>query len=353
MRAWRGQLHPWRVEEAELPQSQPREDLFISICFADPEADAGRCASELSQLASRLAERFRYWEILLGVPAEAGQDYADLARSVPNLRLLNLRAGTPHYRRRVAVASEAIGDMVVVTALSDLGMIDPLAVLDLSIETGAIVIGRLTGGHALSHVLRALGRGAGYRVDPRDMQTAAYPRTLLNLLLSHPDRTLAMRFPPEDGAIPVRWVNVSAREGRRGNRANGLARRLGLIYKLLIASAPRVLSGLSILSLLVMAVSAAYCIYAVVVWISFSQVQPGWFTTSIISGMTTGFLGTATFALAIGVQRLLDLVAADVSDDVVGEVAAVDLYFKAMQELNIEYSGVRPDAAGSDRAPSE
>ena len=336
-----------------MAERQPRDDLFVSICFADPEGEAEACASELAKLAHRLAERFRYWEILLGVPAEAGQVYSDLARTVPNLRLLKLRAGTPHYRRRVAVASEAIGDMVVVASLSELATIDPLAVLELSNVSDAIVIGRIGRAHALSHVLRALGRSAGYRVDPRDMQTAAYPRTLANILLAHPDRTLAMRFPPDDGAIPVRWITVPGRHMRRSGRVRGFARRLGLIYKLLIASAPRVLAGLAILSLLVMLASGAYCVYAVVVWLSFSEVQPGWFTTAIMAGMTTGFLGTATFALAIGVQRILDLAAADISEDIVDEVAAVDLYSRAMQELNVEYSGTGATALQDERKPTE
>lgn len=335
-----------------MTERRPREDLFVSLCVADPEGDVAACVEGLTKLADRLSEQFRYWEILLGVPVEASEDYSSLTRSIANIRLLKLRAGTPFYRRRVAVASEAIGDVVVVTSPSEFGMVDPLAALTLASETGTIVVGRAGQPTALGHALRALGHGAGYRVDARDMRTVAYPRTLLNRLLAHPDRTLAMRFPPADGAIPVRWLNASGKRARRSSSVRGLAHRLGLMHKLLIASAPRVLSGLAILSLLVVAASVAYCTYAVVVWLSFKEVQPGWLTTSVMSGMIAGFLGSAVFALAIGIQRLLDLLSADLSEEIVDEVAVVDLFGQAMRELNIEVAGElpRPPTDAANRA---
>lgn len=325
--------------------ARPREDIFVSLCIADPEPDGEACTADLARLAADLATRFRYWEILLGVPAEDAQDYMGLASSIPNIRLLKLRAGTPFYRRRVAVAAEAIGDVVVFTSPAELRVIDPLAVLELAAKTGAIVIGRAGRPHVLSQAVQMLGRSAGYRVDARDMQTVAYPRTLLNLLLAHPDRTLAMRFPPADGAIPVRWITASGWNAWRSSSLKDITRRFGLMHKLLIASAPRVLSGLAILSLLVVAAAATYCAYTVVVGLSFRQVQPGWFSTSIMSGLTGGFLGGAVFAIAIGIQRLLDLVSADLSEDIVDEVAAVDLFSQAMRELNIELSGATPEPA--------
>lgn len=326
-----------------MSERRPREDLFVSICLADPEGDAASCAAALAPLAARLAENFRYWEILLGLPAEAAQDYSVLASQIPNMRLLKLRAGTPFYRRRVAVASEAIGDVVVLTTPAELAVVDPVKALETAAATGTIVVGRVGGPHALGHALRALGHGAGFRVDPRDMQTVAYPRTLLNILLAHPDRTLAMRFPPSDGAIPVGWIDATGRSTRRSLSVTEFARRLGLMHKLLIASAPRVLSTLAVLSLLVLAAAGAYSVYSVVVWLTFSNVQPGWFTTSIVSSLTAGFLGGAVFALSIGIQRLIDLLSADLSEDIVDEIAAVDLFGRAMRELNIEVSGLPPE----------
>ncbi|WP_257168114.1 hypothetical protein [Bradyrhizobium sp. SRS-191] len=317
----------------------PTEELFVSVCIADPEGEAAACIPVLHVLAARLAERFRYWEILLGIPAESEHHYYELASRIPNLRLLKIRAGTPFYRRRVAIASEAIGDAVVLTTPSELSIVDPVRALEMAAGTGSIVIGRLGGSHALRRALRVLGRGAGFRVDPRDMQTVAFPRTLLNMLLAHPDRTLAMRFPPSDSAIPVRWINATGQSVRRSLSATEFARRLDLMHRLLIASAPRVLSTLAMFSLLVVASAIAYGIYCVTVWLIFSKVQPGWFTISIVTSLTTGFLGSAVFGLSIGIQRLIDLLSADLNEDIVDEIAAVDLFGRAVRELNIEIAG--------------
>ncbi|MFG1204895.1 hypothetical protein V5F29_21185 [Xanthobacter aminoxidans] len=74
-----------------------------------------------------------------------------------------------------------------------------------------------------------------------------------------------MRFPPSDGAIPVGWIDATGRAARNSLSLKEFARRLGLMHKLLIASAPRVLSTLVVLSLTVRFTSVAFSLYSVVV----------------------------------------------------------------------------------------
>lgn len=321
---------------------QPREDIFVSVCLVDAGEESAAYLSDLAALADRLSERFHYWEMLLAVAADSDVDETALVGRVRNVRMLRLRSGTPFYRRRVAVAAEAIGDAVVLTSFAEIAALDLIEMIETASRTGAIVVGRAGGTHVLNHAVRALGHSAGFRVDARDMQTVAYPRTLLNLLLAHPDSALAMRFPPSDGAVPVRWSEAGNHRARRTLSVKELSRRLGLIHKLLIASAPRVLSGFALLSLLVVLSAVTYCAYVTVVWLTFAHVQPGWVTTSFFMGMTAAFLGGAIFGLAIGLQRVLDLLTQDLNEDIVGEVAAVDLFAQAMRELNIEVAGAAP-----------
>ena len=73
-----------------------------------------------------------------------------------------------------------------------------------------------------------------------------------------------------------------------------------------------------------------------VTWFVKEDVQPGWLTTSLVLGLTAFFLGCAIFGLSIGLQKLIDLLSADVADDVVDEITSVDLFRAVFDELNIE-----------------
>jgi hypothetical protein len=111
---------------------------------------------------------------------------------------------------------------------------------------------------------------------------------------------------------------------------------LGVVQKLLVSTAPRALTLVSLLSLVVVFAALAYAIYAVVIWLTLASVQPGWFTISLMLSMTAAFLGIALFGLSIGVQKLIEMLSNDVADDIVEECSAVDMFGQAMNELNVE-----------------
>jgi hypothetical protein len=317
-----------------MTRDHRREDIFVSVCFADVSpGSAGR--SELGEFSRRLAERYRYCEILLVVVADAALDHEPLLHEVANVRLLMVRPGTPLYRRRAAVASEAIGDIVALASIDEQPVLDILEMIELAAQKGSIVIGRRSNASLMNPALRALGSSAGFRVDMRDMLTAAYPRALLNKLLAHPDRELALRFPPSAAGMPVIW-QPTRQAGGRGRSFREFGRRLSIVQKLLVSSAPRVLTLVSLLSLAVVLAGLAFALYAVMVWATLTTIQPGWFTTSLVLSLTAAFLGVAIFGLSIGLQKVIETLSSDVADDIVDERSAVDMFDQAMKELNVE-----------------
>lgn len=317
------------------PGPKPRDDVFVSVCFAD-DADPESLLGRLEPLVQELAGAFRYWEILIAVSEDNKDNFDPILSRVANVRILAVRRATPFYRRRVAVVSEAIGDIVALCVLDEIPFLDIIDMLRTAAEDEAIVIGSRRSKSMLTPLLLALGRTAGFRVSAEDMLTALWPRTLLNQLLAHPDRELALRFPPSDQALPVVRRQASGSGAARSVRDVG--RRLSLVQRLLVSSAPIVLSAVALFSLLVVGFAGVLAAYAVAVWLFLPNVQPGWFTTMLVISLTSGMLGAAIFGLAIGLQSVIETLRGRRLDDIVGERSATDLFGRALRELNVEIS---------------
>ena len=316
--------------------AEPRDNLLVSVGIADPEMSESTLGI-LTALAVQLAAHFRYWELLIVTDVDKAGSYDAALETIANIRLLKVRHGTSFYRRRVAIAGEAIGDVVVISTLDDIPQLPIVGMIEAAEQSGGLVVGRRRSAVLLNAPFRALGVSAGFRVDASDMLTTAYARTVLNKLLNHPDPQLALRFPPIDDSITV--LNQPCLGGgahRRRSPLQNARRRLGLLQKLLVGSAPRVLGVVASLAFLVAFAAIAFVVYAVVVWLTLETVQPGWLTTSLALGMTAFFLACAIFGLSIGMQKLIDLLSADLADDVVDEITSVDLFREVFDELNIE-----------------
>jgi hypothetical protein len=317
-----------------MTSARPREDIFVSIGLIGTNRDPD-VGEAIASLVKRLDAQFRYWELLF-VTAEGEAPLEQLLRGSNNIRLIKVRRETPAYRKRLCLAQEAIGDVLVISALDELPLVDPLSLLAQCEESEAMITVRRAGSGWANSPLIAIGRSAGFHVDSRDMVSAAFPKAIINRLLKHPDAPLAMRFPPTDGNIPIQVRSGVCGLGPRRGGIRLLAYRLGLLQRIVVSSAPQVLGMLELLSLTVSLFAIVFCIYAVVVWLTAAFVQPGWFTTSLTLSLTATFLGLAIFGISIGIQRLLDLASRWVDDDVVDEVNSIDLFGSAMTKLNIE-----------------
>jgi len=321
-----------------------RDDVLVSVGLTTLTSGS-HGFDGVRRLSARLGARFRYWEILVIADEQEAVDFAPLFDIVPNLRLLKVRAGTSAYRRRFVLASQSIGDVVAMTTGPEAASLDLVAMIETSIDEGSLVVSRRPKGNLLEPVIRALGKASGFHVSTRDMQTAVYPRPILDMLSARSDKDLALRFAPRDASVMITetlTIEDKALE-RRGFR--GAWRRLSLIQKLMVNLAPRVLGYLSVLSALVAVLALIFVIYVVGVWTFVKTIQPGWITTSLLLSGTAGFLGMAIFCLASGLQMIIDLVSPDIGRDVIGETSTVDLFSDVMKELNVEYDSSGREAA--------
>jgi hypothetical protein len=326
-----------------------RDDIFISVGLIGHLGDPA-CRAALAMLADQLGQKFRYWELLLVTSLDVGADQGLVLGTIPNIRLLKVRPETSGYARRQCVAEEAIGDIVVISAPDELAQVDVLELIAECEASESIVSVRRTTSSPLSPFLTAMGRSAGFRVDLRDMLTAVYPRPLINRLLKHPDSPLALRFPPIDPYLPVvvhpcAPTNAAAAGGKAKRRSSVrmLGYRLGIAQQIVVISAPRMLALVELASMSVAIIAFLAAIYAGVVWLTLSSVQPGWLTTSLMLDFTAMFLGFAIFGLAMGLQRLIELSSTRIGDDVVDEVNPIALFGSVLDELNIEVD-VQPTA---------
>jgi len=313
--------------------NQRREDILVSVCVpvVPVGADAVRAVERLSQA---LAARFRYAEIILAFAEDADHPNEDALARLGNVRLVRVRHGTAYYRCRAAVAAEAIGDVVAIVAVDELAADDVVAMIERADATSAIIAASREGASIWSPLLATLGRGAGFRVNAETMLSSAYPRTLLNQLLAHPEREIALRFPPADRSLAVLVERRAPASGSRSIAEAG--RRLDLIQRLVVSSAPVVLSSVAMLSLVVVVTAIAFAIYSVVVWATLDTIQPGWFTTSFALSMTAMFLGLAIFGLSIGLQKVIALLQRGEAHVITGEGSGIDLFGQVVTELNVE-----------------
>lgn len=324
------------IKDATWQPPKRREDMLVSVGFIDVLPTQDDFAA-LRTLSGQLNKNFRYWEILVIADAEETEGLAPLFDVVPNLRLIKVRAGTSLYRRRFVLASQAIGDVLAITTGSEVAGLDLVAMIEISINDASVVISRRHRGNLLDPVIGALGKASGFHVSTRDMQTAVYPRSLLDMLAARSDKDLALRFAPRDASVQLQEVLISEEKviERRGLRGTG--RRMMLIQKLVVNLAPRVLGYLSILSALVAFMALLFICYVFGVWFFVNTIQPGWITTSLLLSGTAAFLGLAIFCLASGLQMIIDLLLPDMGRDVIDESSTVDLFSEVMTELNVDY----------------
>ena len=141
--------------------SAPREDILVSICLGElPELHQTELI--LTELGKDLAASFRYWEVLVVLDAEKAARYDILLQKLPNIRIFKTLPNTNSYRRRVSAASEAIGDVVAMTAVEELPYLNICGMISRAQAEGCAVVGQWTNGRRiLDPILAALGRSGG------------------------------------------------------------------------------------------------------------------------------------------------------------------------------------------------
>lgn len=325
-----------------------REDVVVSVCFSDlPTTPA--TFQTVRNVAATLDQAYRFREIILVVDDTQREAFLDLVREVPNLRLFVVQRGTEYYDRRVAAAEEAIGDLVVLGHIDEVAELDLLAFLDSAERDNAVTMAFRPARRPIKQLLAgpfiALGKLAGFNVDPREFQSIAMPRTLLNLMLAHDEPRLALRFPPRDPRLPREWfrtnVNVASRSAFRD-----LGRRMQLFQTLLVYLTPTVLSLVSISSAILALLGLAYAAYIVGAVVMVERLAPGWLTTNAMLAVSAMFMGLSTLGLSLGLQHLLRHQRGGRGTVVPEEVNRIDLFQQVAFDLNVELEREAPPVDG-------
>ena len=323
-----------------------RDDVFVSIGVTG-SLDSPEHPAALLDLTRRIDRHFRFWELLLVSEADARDTHQFAIASLPHLRLLKVRAGTGVYDQRMCIAREAIGNIVLMSCMDEIGQVTVPDLIDVAERTLSIVVLRRRETTLFNPALVAFGRSAGFQVDLRDTLTTVYPRALLDRVMQHPDVPLALRFPPADASLPITVVSCEAKRVLTGSAIARIGYRLNILRQLLVSSAPRVLSIIELMSVLVTITAMMFAIYAVIVWLTFDTVQPGWFSMSLLLSMVAMFLSASIFALAMGLERMLVLARGDFSDELVEEVNSIDVFKPVMRELNIDLDASSAEACSA------
>lgn len=335
-----------------------RDDILVSVCF--PHADAPQTAlARLARLAGILRARYRYWEIV--VVNEIGLDpaFEEALIALPNLRHLSVVRGLDTSQRRVVAASEAIGDVVVVTSLDEVDDMDVAAMIDAAQAQGAVILGERGVAAIAEPLIVALGQASGFRASTRDMQTVAIPRTVLNRLLSDPNPILALRFPPRDNTVTVRRVAPRGGEAGRRSRLTDRARastRLDLLMRMVTEAGPAFLGTVALLSAVMVVGALLFGLYVVAVYLFKAEVAEGWTTLSLAVAGMLSFLGTAVFAICITLRKVAETTRGRTTDYLVAERSSVDLFESVAHALNVDTDGhdpaPAPAAQDHGRAPA-
>lgn len=317
---------------------KPREDVVVSVCFSDLPTTSATFQT-VREIAATLDQAFRFREIILVVDDSERAGFLDLVAEVPNLRLFVVRRGTEYYDRRVIAAEEAIGDLVLLANVDEIARMDVLAFLDHAETENAVTMAYRPSRRPVKRLLAwpfiALGKFAGFNVDPSDFQSIAVPRTLLNLLLGHDEPRLALRFPPRDPRLPTGWFR-SERNVESRTALLGLRRRAQLLQALLVYLTPTILTVVALSSTLLTLLGIAYAAYIIGALFVVDRLAPGWLTTNAMLAVSAVFMGMSTLGLSLGLQHLLKQQRRLKFDLVSEEVNRIDLFQQVAFDLNVE-----------------
>src|SRR5262249_48084369 len=134
------------------PEQMPHAaDYFVSLCLAQ-ESNVTLELQAIWALAKTCGRHLRYWEIVY-VVGESNRSPIHRAiaglPAIKNLRIVLVRAAVGYYRRRVVAATEAIGDVVVLTSFNEVAAVDVSAFAAAAAKDDQVVIGHRTGSSSI------------------------------------------------------------------------------------------------------------------------------------------------------------------------------------------------------------
>lgn len=314
----------------------PRGDYLCSFGFVD-EGDVVGELTRLSALAVELETRYQYFELVYVVAErhrEKIENAATLLSNARNLRILLVNNDMNFYRRRVVAASEAIGDVVVLSAISELAALDISALADQTFESGQTVMARRAQPAAFLPVWHwMMAAVSPYKVNARDLRTLSLPRTHLNEMLGRPTLVIDLRFEAKQSIRRFQRILVNAKG--IPFRGPGFGERVELLGELVTVSAPRLLKTYAALSFVTAGLALAYALYAITLFLVGTPLAPGWFTTALAQGGSVTFLAVGFCLISLGMADVVERLTGRTRNAIVDEIANIN-FFRDITDLNVE-----------------
>ncbi len=320
-----------------------RRDFLASFCFVQ-EGDAAKELKTILAFTQKAAAHYLYFEVLYMIRSAALSSVeaaGGLLSDAKNLRIIIADGSGGYYRRRAAVAAEAIGEVVVISAANEIGCIDCFDIADRAFEKDRIHLARRNRlsrmfYHPFYAALRAL---SAYRVNPADMKTIAAPREKLAAILLRPTAALDLRFEPKHSVDNYeRYRGVSQIEKPSALK---FRERYDLAIELLTASVADFLRAYAAFSLVVFLCAIAYGLYAVGLYFFYEGLEPGWFSAAIVQAGSVGFIAGGIGLLSLGSAEIYIKLRAEDRSQIVGELSNTS-FFAANREINVETDDADP-----------
>lgn len=309
-------------------------EFLVSIGIPEEGFGIAREVAMIATLAHGCAARLRYFELIYVIEERHRsevEEYAALLATIGNLRIVFVRNGTSYYQRRRIAAATAIGDVVVLACLAELGAIDLAEMARRCFLADRVVLAERSARASLSifhPVVRAL---SGHRVNSRDMRSIAFPRATLVQTLERETATIDLRFEPKRGE---RYERIAAARPKTRIRS-GIGHRLLLVSEIVSGAASKYLRAYALLSLVTLICALLYGLYAVVVVTTFRHVEPGWFTTNFVQSASIGFLALGFAIFSLGLARLLERQDGGSGSGIVDEIGNTN-FFSSAPTLNVD-----------------
>lgn len=270
-----------------------RIDTFLlSVGLVVPEITPD-AIDVLKKIERFLSRDFEFWELLIVTPFSRKSEKSVLdeaAASIRNIRILRVADIDNFYTLRLAITSEAIGDVVVLTSLEEAVILDiPGLAQQVYQRDDVIVFSRRERLRSLV-LLPVLSIISGFNINKADTLTIGFPRSWLSLALGRRDAALLLRFEKPSSVFSFNRRNIpdNCHLPRSFNESR---RRFNLLTDLLSNSSFRILQGLATVSYCVTIGAILYGVYVLFVWLFKSDISPGWLTTSMVQVSIASFLG--------------------------------------------------------------
>ena len=298
----------------------------------------------ICDFSDRIAKEFQYFEVVYVLPDTEYpkiQAHTQKLSMLKNMRILIVSETVNVYRRRFVAASEAIGEVVVVSVPSDIETVDYAAMAAEAFSAERIMMARSRRAGKI-HVYYPFMRWiSNYRINRQDMKTIAVPRNILPALLERTTAPLDLRFEPKKFRFPYERMMFDA--GKTNPVKTPFPERLELAVETISASVSDFLRQYALFSVLVMVGSVLYALYAVGVLLFKPDVQPGWFSTSFTQALFVFFVASALGLISLGVAEIYDRLRGREVSLLTSEISNTS-FFASTLDVNVETDDCEPVA---------